>query len=56
MVKPRSQADSPVNAIVSVLMLREGWDVQNVTVSSGFARTPPRRTSFLSRRSAGDFG
>ncbi|MCZ7577259.1 MAG: hypothetical protein M5U18_09580 [Dehalococcoidia bacterium] len=23
---------SPVNAIVSVLMLREGWDVQNVTV------------------------
>jgi hypothetical protein len=26
---------SPVNAIVSVLMLREGWDVQNVTVIVG---------------------
>jgi type III restriction enzyme len=26
---------SPVNAIVSVLMLREGWDVQNVTVIIG---------------------
>jgi hypothetical protein len=24
--------DSSINAIVSVLMLREGWDVQNVTV------------------------
>lgn len=28
-------ATSPVNAIVSVLMLREGWDVQNVTVIVG---------------------
>ena len=28
-------AGSPVNAIVSVLMLREGWDVQNVTVIVG---------------------
>ncbi len=28
-------AESPVNAIVSVLMLREGWDVQNVTVVVG---------------------
>lgn len=27
--------DSPVSAIVSVLMLREGWDVQNVTVIVG---------------------
>lgn len=26
---------SPVNAIISVLMLREGWDVQNVTVIVG---------------------
>ena len=26
---------SPVNAIVSVLMLREGWDVENVTVVVG---------------------
>lgn len=28
-------AESPVNGIVSVLMLREGWDVQNVTVIVG---------------------
>ncbi len=27
--------ESPINAIVSVLMLREGWDVQNVTVVVG---------------------
>src|SRR5205823_6963619 len=26
---------SPVNAIVSVLMLREGWDAQNMTVVLG---------------------
>ena len=29
--------DSPINAIVSVLMLREGWDVKNVTVVVGLA-------------------
>lgn len=29
------ETNSPVNAIVSVLMLREGWDVQNVTVVLG---------------------
>jgi len=29
------QEYSPINAIVSVLMLREGWDVQNVTVVVG---------------------
>jgi type III restriction enzyme len=28
-------AENPVNAIVSVLMLREGWDVENVTVVVG---------------------
>jgi len=27
--------DNPINCIVSVLMLREGWDVQNVTVVVG---------------------
>ncbi|GGR68360.1 type III restriction protein res subunit [Deinococcus seoulensis] len=27
--------DSPTNAVVSVMMLREGWDVQNVTVVVG---------------------
>ena len=29
------EAGSPVNAVVSVMMLREGWDVQNVTVVVG---------------------
>ncbi|MDP8930725.1 MAG: DEAD/DEAH box helicase family protein [Actinomycetota bacterium] len=29
------EGDSAINAIVSVLMLREGWDVQNVTVIVG---------------------
>jgi type III restriction enzyme len=29
------EGSSPVNAIVSVMMLREGWDVQNVTVVVG---------------------
>jgi type III restriction enzyme len=34
-VREVDQADNPINAIVSVLMLREGWDVQNVTVVVG---------------------
>jgi type III restriction enzyme len=34
-VREVDRADSPINAIVSVLMLREGWDVQNVTVVVG---------------------
>jgi len=34
-VREVDQEDSPINAIVSVLMLREGWDVQNVTVVVG---------------------
>lgn len=29
------EESNPVNAIISVLMLREGWDVQNVTVVVG---------------------
>src|SRR5207244_8301366 len=29
------EGTSPINAIVSVLMLREGWDVQNVSVIVG---------------------
>jgi len=33
--KEVDEESSPVNAIVSVLMLREGWDVQNVTVVVG---------------------
>ena len=34
-VRKVDEADSPIHAIVSVLMLREGWDVQNVTVVVG---------------------
>jgi type III restriction enzyme len=34
-VKNVDRTESPINAIVSVLMLREGWDVQNVTVVVG---------------------
>src|SRR5579875_3945606 len=34
-VREVDDPDSPINAIVSVLMLREGWDVQNVTVVVG---------------------
>ena len=34
-VRDADLPDSPINAIVSVLMLREGWDVQNVTVVVG---------------------
>lgn len=33
--KEVDREESPINAIVSVLMLREGWDVQNVTVIVG---------------------
>ena len=29
------RSESPINAIVSVMMLREGWDVRNVTVVVG---------------------
>lgn len=34
-VRQVDSQDNPVNCIVSVLMLREGWDVQNVTVVVG---------------------
>ena len=34
-VKNVDRPDNPINAIISVLMLREGWDVQNVTVVVG---------------------
>lgn len=34
-VRKVDESGSPINAIVSVLMLREGWDVQNVTVVVG---------------------
>lgn len=34
-VREVDKPDSPINCIVSVLMLREGWDVQNVTVVVG---------------------
>lgn len=35
MAREVDEVGKPVNAIVSVLMLREGWDVQNVTVIVG---------------------
>ncbi len=34
-VREVDEVESPVHCIVSVLMLREGWDVQNVTVVVG---------------------
>jgi type III restriction enzyme len=34
-VREVDREENPINAIVSVLMLREGWDVQNVTVVVG---------------------
>ena len=34
-VRRVDEADSPIRCIVSVLMLREGWDVKNVTVIVG---------------------
>lgn len=34
-VREVDDENSPINSIVSVLMLREGWDVQNVTVVVG---------------------
>ena len=34
-VRSVDSVDNPIHAIVSVLMLREGWDVQNVTVVVG---------------------
>jgi type III restriction enzyme len=34
-VRKVDEPNSPINAIVSVLMLREGWDVQTVTVVVG---------------------
>jgi len=34
-VRQVDDEQSPINSIVSVLMLREGWDVQNVTVVVG---------------------
>ncbi|HXF50049.1 MAG TPA: DEAD/DEAH box helicase family protein [Verrucomicrobiae bacterium] len=35
LAKDVDHGENPVNGIVSVLMLREGWDVQNVTVVVG---------------------
>lgn len=43
---------SPVNAIVSVLMLREGWDVQNVTVIIGL-RPYTAKTNILPEQTIG---
>ena len=45
-------ADNPVNAIVSVLMLREGWDVENVTVVVGL-RPYTSKASILPEQTIG---
>ena len=42
--------DNPYRAIVSVLMLKEGWDVRNVTTIVGLRAYTPRATSCRSRR------
>ena len=54
-VKNVDSSESPVNAIVSVLMLREGWDVQNVTAWWVCGPTPQRQTSCQSKLSVADF-
>lgn len=46
------EPDCPVNAIVSVLMLREGWDVQNVTVVVGL-RPYTSRANILPEQTIG---
>ncbi len=46
------EPDCPVNAIVSVLMLREGWDVQNVTVVIGL-RPYTSRANILPEQTIG---
>jgi type III restriction enzyme len=43
---------SPVNALVSVMMLREGWDVQNVTVVVGL-RPYSSKANILPEQSIG---
>ncbi len=44
--------DSPINCLVSVLMLREGWDVQNVTVIVGL-RPYTSRANILPEQTVG---
>jgi len=46
------ELDSPINAIVSVLMLREGWDVRNVTVVVGL-RPFTAKTNILPEQAIG---
>ena len=45
-------SESPINAIVSVLMLREGWDVQSVTVVVGL-RPFTAKTNILPEQAIG---
>jgi type III restriction enzyme len=51
-VREVDDAENPVNAIVSVLMLREGWDVQNVTVVVGL-RPYSSRANILPEQAIG---
>lgn len=46
------EENSPINCIVSVLMLREGWDVKNVTVVAGL-RSFSSRANILPEQAIG---
>ena len=48
-IKNVDRADNAINGIVSVLMLREGWDVQNVTVVVGLRPYTAKRIFFQNR-------
>ena len=49
------EPESPIHAIVSVLMLREGY-VQNVTVVVGLGLTRPKPTSCRNKQSDAGYG
>ena len=55
-VREVDDEQSPINAIVSVLMLREGWDVQNVTVVVGLRPYTAKAKSCRNKRSDADCG
>jgi type III restriction enzyme len=55
-VKNVDRPDNPINAIFSVVMLREGWDVQNVTVVVGLRPTLRKRIFFPNRLLGAAFG
>ena len=50
------QPDNPYKAIVSVMVLREGWDVQNVVAIVGLRPFTSRAKFFPNRPSAAGSG